>query len=68
MNRMMELFQQRNPGFTGTIALMGHSLGSCILFDLLSHQAQSNFSSSYYNYFLGKRGFLYFSSTCSGDR
>ena len=28
----------RNDGFKGSVSLMGHSLGSLILFDLLSHQ------------------------------
>lgn len=40
MNRLSRLFRERNPGFTGSIALGGHSLGSLILFDLLSHQAK----------------------------
>ena len=39
LNRIYTLFLSRNPHFTGTIALGGHSLGSLILFDLLSHQA-----------------------------
>ena len=38
MNRMYELFLQRNPGYSGGVSVMGHSLGSCILFDILSHQ------------------------------
>eukprot|EP00118_Oscarella_pearsei_P009915 m.58461 g.58461 ORF g.58461 m.58461 type:complete len:968 (+) comp34815_c0_seq4:211-3114(+) len=38
INRMLALFMTRNPGFTGTVSVMGHSLGSCILFDILSHQ------------------------------
>ena len=38
MNRMLEIFQKRNPGFAGDVSVMGHSLGSCILFDLLYHQ------------------------------
>jgi hypothetical protein len=32
---------QRNPSFEGQISLGGHSLGSLILFDLLSHQPVS---------------------------
>ena len=28
----------RNPNFSGKISLIGHSLGSLIVFDLLSHQ------------------------------
>ena len=38
MNRLLDLFKQRNTGFSGGVSVMGHSLGSCILFDLLSHQ------------------------------
>ncbi|XP_011407929.1 PREDICTED: SEC23-interacting protein-like [Amphimedon queenslandica] len=38
MNRMYALFKERNPSFTGSVGVMGHSLGSCILFDLLYHQ------------------------------
>lgn len=40
MNRLNRLFRARNPGFIGSVALGGHSLGSLILFDLLSHQAK----------------------------
>ncbi len=29
----------RNESFSGSISLMGHSLGSVILFDILSHQS-----------------------------
>ena len=38
MNRMLELFRQRNPTFQGGVSVMGHSLGSCILFDILDNQ------------------------------
>eukprot|EP00095_Tigriopus_kingsejongensis_P008264 snap_masked-scaffold240_size241964-processed-gene-1.2 protein:Tk08264 transcript:snap_masked-scaffold240_size241964-processed-gene-1.2-mRNA-1 annotation:"sec23-interacting protein" len=38
INRMHGLFMQRNPAFQGTCSVMGHSLGSLILFDVLSHQ------------------------------
>ena len=34
------LFRQRNPGFMGTSSVIGHSLGSLILFDLLSGQTE----------------------------
>lgn len=40
LNRLFSLFVSRNPGFIGTCALGGHSLGSLICFDLLSHQAK----------------------------
>ncbi|KAJ3640114.1 hypothetical protein Zmor_003430 [Zophobas morio] len=38
LNRIYELFKQRNPDFNGGVSLGGHSLGSLILFDLLCHQ------------------------------
>ncbi|KAG7190394.1 hypothetical protein KM043_006500 [Ampulex compressa] len=38
LNRLYELFKDRNPDFNGGVYLGGHSLGSLILFDLLCHQ------------------------------
>ncbi|KAK9889140.1 hypothetical protein WA026_004410 [Henosepilachna vigintioctopunctata] len=38
LNKLYELFKIRNPSFNGKVSLAGHSLGSLILFDLLSHQ------------------------------
>ncbi|TRZ04002.1 hypothetical protein DNTS_001157 [Danionella cerebrum] len=38
MNRLHTLFMQRNPAFKGRVSVAGHSLGSLILFDLLSNQ------------------------------
>lgn len=35
------MFLLRNKGFKGKVSLAGHSLGSLILFDLLSHQTPS---------------------------
>lgn len=37
-NRIYRLFLQRNPHFNGKISLIGHSLGSAILFDILCRQ------------------------------
>lgn len=37
-NRVYELFLQRNPSFHGKVSLIGHSLGSAILFDILCRQ------------------------------
>ncbi|KAF4438103.1 hypothetical protein F53441_12864 [Fusarium austroafricanum] len=37
-NRILQLFKERNPEFKGKVHLMGHSLGSAILFDLLCQQ------------------------------
>ena len=38
-NRISRLFKQRNPSFKGKVSLVGHSLGSAIMFDILSGQA-----------------------------
>lgn len=41
-NRIFELFMQRNPHFNGKVSLIGHSLGSAILFDILCRQKEAN--------------------------
>ncbi|XP_067928584.1 phospholipase DDHD2-like [Watersipora subatra] len=41
LNRLYSLFRERNPGWTGKVSVAGHSLGSLILFDLLSMQGVS---------------------------
>uniref|UniRef100_A0A667YAY2 DDHD domain containing 2 n=1 Tax=Myripristis murdjan TaxID=586833 RepID=A0A667YAY2_9TELE len=38
VNRLHALFKQRHPEFTGAVSVVGHSLGSLILFDLLTNQ------------------------------
>ncbi|KFQ07838.1 Phospholipase DDHD2, partial [Haliaeetus albicilla] len=38
MNRLYQLFLTRNPLFKGGVSIAGHSLGSLILFDLLTNQ------------------------------
>ncbi|KAE8280365.1 SEC23-interacting protein p125 [Larimichthys crocea] len=38
INRLYALFKKRNPDYRGGISVSGHSLGSLILFDLLSNQ------------------------------
>ncbi|XP_030057798.1 triacylglycerol hydrolase DDHD2 [Microcaecilia unicolor] len=40
MNRLYRLFLHRNPDYQGTVSVMGHSLGSLILFDLLTNQKE----------------------------
>ncbi|TSK22692.1 SEC23-interacting protein [Bagarius yarrelli] len=45
-NRLYELFMQRNPNFKGSVSVAGHSLGSLILFDLLSNQKNSSSAST----------------------
>lgn len=39
-NRIYALFKERNPNFKGKVSLVGHSLGSAIMFDLLCRQPQ----------------------------
>lgn len=39
-NRILKLFKKRNPTFNGKVSLIGHSLGSAIMFDVLSEQQQ----------------------------
>nr|XP_020023144.1 phospholipase DDHD2 isoform X2 [Castor canadensis] len=41
MNRIYTLFLQRNPNFKGGVSIAGHSLGSLILFDILTNQKDS---------------------------
>lgn len=38
MNRSYRIFSERNPTFKGQISVIGHSLGSVILYDILSNQ------------------------------
>lgn len=38
MNRIYNLFCQRNPTFRGSVSLVAHSLGSAICFDILCRQ------------------------------
>ncbi|MBN3282547.1 S23IP protein, partial [Polyodon spathula] len=42
LNRMFALFMSRNPDFKGQISVLGHSLGSLILFDVLSNQKKGS--------------------------
>ncbi|KAH8671165.1 DDHD domain-containing protein [Xylariales sp. PMI_506] len=39
-NRIAKLFLERNPEFKGKIHIMGHSLGSAIMFDILCRQKE----------------------------
>lgn len=38
INKLHTLFKQRHPEFNGAVSVVGHSLGSLILFDLLTNQ------------------------------
>ncbi|QSZ31681.1 hypothetical protein DSL72_001248 [Monilinia vaccinii-corymbosi] len=40
-NRIYNLFRERNPEFSGKVSLIGHSLGSAILFDILCRQRET---------------------------
>ncbi|KAL0978193.1 hypothetical protein UPYG_G00167310 [Umbra pygmaea] len=42
INQLHQVFLQRHPEFTGAVSLAGHSLGSMILFDLLTNQKGKN--------------------------
>ncbi|XP_063787601.1 phospholipase DDHD2 isoform X2 [Pseudophryne corroboree] len=44
MNRIHRLFMERNPTFKGHVSVTGHSLGSLILFDLLTNQVDPTLS------------------------
>ncbi|KAK1750870.1 phospholipase DDHD2 [Echria macrotheca] len=39
-NRIFKKFMERNPGFKGKVHVMGHSLGSAIMFDILCRQKE----------------------------
>jgi hypothetical protein len=39
-NRIYNLFKERNPDFKGKVHIMGHSLGSAIMFDILCRQKE----------------------------
>ncbi|KAF2478338.1 DDHD-domain-containing protein [Lindgomyces ingoldianus] len=41
-NRIYRLFKERNPSFKGKVTLVGHSLGSAIMFDILCQQKDKN--------------------------
>ena len=45
-NRIFRLFRERNPEFKGKVHLVGHSLGSAILFDILCQQRETEASKS----------------------
>lgn len=38
LNRVYRLYKERNPNFKGKVSLVGHSLGSAIMFDILCIQ------------------------------
>ncbi|TPX60451.1 hypothetical protein SpCBS45565_g07522 [Spizellomyces sp. 'palustris'] len=38
LNRIYQLFKERNPKFNGKVSILGHSLGSLLAFDILCNQ------------------------------
>lgn len=38
VNRIYSLYQERNPNFKGKVSIFGHSLGSLLALDIVSHQ------------------------------
>ncbi|KAI8926295.1 DDHD domain-containing protein [Entophlyctis helioformis] len=38
LNRVYALYKERNPNFQGQVSIYGHSLGSILAYDILSHQ------------------------------
>ncbi|KAJ4310154.1 hypothetical protein N0V94_008579 [Neodidymelliopsis sp. IMI 364377] len=46
LNRIYRLFKERNPSFKGKVSLVGHSLGSAIMFDILCIQRDAKSRSS----------------------
>ncbi|KAL1633460.1 hypothetical protein SLS56_002845 [Neofusicoccum ribis] len=46
-NRIHKLFKERNPNFNGKVSLVGHSLGSAIMFDLLCQQREERSNERY---------------------
>ena len=38
IQRVVSVFQERNPTFQGRVSLLGHGLGGVIAFDLLANQ------------------------------
>lgn len=54
-NRIYELFLQRNTSFNGKVSLIGHSLGSAILFDILCRQKDTRKASPWLNRHKGQR-------------
>ncbi|KAF3007526.1 hypothetical protein E8E13_006105 [Curvularia kusanoi] len=42
LNRIYRLFKERNPSFKGRVSLVGHSLGSAIMFDILCLQRDAS--------------------------
>ncbi|KAM4748055.1 triacylglycerol hydrolase DDHD2 isoform 2-T2 [Rhinophrynus dorsalis] len=45
INRIFQMFQERNSSFKGHVSVTGHSLGSLILFDLLTNQPDPSVNS-----------------------
>jgi hypothetical protein len=53
-NRIYRLFKQRNPTFSGKVSLMGHSLGSAVMFDILCNQKVDDMNINNYKRYTNK--------------
>ncbi|SCV02750.1 LAMI_0H02652g1_1 [Lachancea mirantina] len=51
LNHLYNLYCSRNPGFNGKVHIVGHSLGSLILFDILANQKQYALDFDVHNFF-----------------
>ncbi|QLL30811.1 hypothetical protein HG536_0A06260 [Torulaspora globosa] len=51
LNDVYRLYRERNPEFNGDVHLIGHSLGSLILFDILCEQDKYRLDFSVKNYY-----------------
>ena len=45
-NRIVKLYKKRNPSFEGKISIYGHSLGSVLGYDILSHEKTTKVAKS----------------------
>ncbi|GAM85650.1 hypothetical protein ANO11243_036570 [Dothideomycetidae sp. 11243] len=46
-NRIYKLFSERNPSFKGKVSLVGHSLGSALMWDILCQQPADSSTTSW---------------------
>ncbi|KAM3160598.1 DDHD domain-containing protein [Lachancea thermotolerans] len=51
LNHVYRLYRSRNPNFDGQVHIMGHSLGSLLLFDILANQDRYPLDFEVHNFF-----------------
>lgn len=51
LNDLYNLYKARNPNFQGQVSIIGHSLGSLVVFDILSRQNEHALDFDVTNYF-----------------